>query len=102
MKRTEQLNNAFLQVSCTTQGLSVWVQNESYSCARAGQAISVSVWMNGWVYNGQLICPVCADFCSDCPLPHEIHSMNTTKSVRLGKIQPFQVYLGGCVFDIII
>ncbi|KAA0715559.1 Leishmanolysin-like peptidase [Triplophysa tibetana] len=71
------------KVSCTTQGLSVWVQNESYSCARAGQAISVSVWMNGWVYNGQLICPVCADFCSDCPLPHEIHSMNTTKSVRL-------------------
>lgn len=93
-----------LQVSCTTQGLLVWVQNESYSCARVGQVISVSVWMNGWVYNGQLICPACADFCSACPLPHEIPPLNTTKSIRLGEIQSFQHASNVLmiVFDIII
>ncbi|XP_051564909.1 leishmanolysin-like peptidase [Myxocyprinus asiaticus] len=71
------------KVSCTAQSLLVWVQNKSYPCVRAGQVISVSVRMNGWVYSGQLICPACSDFCSDCPLPHEIPSLNTTKSSRL-------------------
>ncbi|KAK7169375.1 hypothetical protein R3I93_005369 [Phoxinus phoxinus] len=71
------------KVTCTAQGLLVWVQNESYPCVRTGQVISVSIRMNGWVYSGQLICPTCSDFCSDCPLPHEIPPLNTTKSARL-------------------
>uniref|UniRef100_A0A8C2E0D5 Leishmanolysin-like peptidase n=1 Tax=Cyprinus carpio TaxID=7962 RepID=A0A8C2E0D5_CYPCA len=71
------------KVSCTAQGLLVWVQNDSYPCVRTGQVISVSIRMNGWVYSGQLICPTCSDFCSDCPLPHEIPPLNTTKSARL-------------------
>lgn len=75
-----------VQVTCTAQGLLVWVQNESYPCVRTGQVISVSVRMNGWVYSGQLICPTCSDFCSVCPLPHEIPHLNTTKSARLGEL----------------
>ncbi|XP_016094339.1 leishmanolysin-like peptidase [Sinocyclocheilus grahami] len=71
------------KVSCTAQGLLVWVQNESYPCVRTGQVINVSIRMNGWVYSGQLICPTCSDFCSVCPLPHEISPQNTTKSARL-------------------
>uniref|UniRef100_A0A672MKS7 Leishmanolysin-like peptidase n=1 Tax=Sinocyclocheilus grahami TaxID=75366 RepID=A0A672MKS7_SINGR len=74
------------KVSCTAQGLLVWVQNESYPCVRTGQVINVSIRMNGWVYSGQLICPTCSDFCSVCPLPHEISPQNTTKSARLGKL----------------
>uniref|UniRef100_A0A8C2KRS5 Leishmanolysin-like peptidase n=1 Tax=Cyprinus carpio TaxID=7962 RepID=A0A8C2KRS5_CYPCA len=71
------------KVSCTAQGLLVWVQNESYPCVRTGQVINVSIRMNGWVYSGQLICPTCSDFCSVCPLPHEIPPQNTTKSAHL-------------------
>uniref|UniRef100_A0A8C1FVS1 Leishmanolysin-like peptidase n=1 Tax=Cyprinus carpio carpio TaxID=630221 RepID=A0A8C1FVS1_CYPCA len=71
------------KVSCTAQGLLVWVQNESYPCVRADQVINVSIGMNGWVYSGQLICPTCSDFCSVCPLPHEIPPQNTTKSAHL-------------------
>ncbi|XP_077071891.1 leishmanolysin-like peptidase [Siphateles boraxobius] len=71
------------KVTCTDQGVLVWVQNESYPCVRTGQVISVSIRMNGWVYSGQLICPTCSDFCSDCPLPHEIPPLNSTKSARL-------------------
>uniref|UniRef100_A0A8C2BLJ1 Leishmanolysin-like peptidase n=1 Tax=Cyprinus carpio TaxID=7962 RepID=A0A8C2BLJ1_CYPCA len=82
------------KVSCTAQGLLVWVQNESYPCVRAGQVINVSIRMNGWVYSGQLICPTCSDFCSVCPLPHEIPPQNTTKSAHLGKLLNHHVY--GC------
>lgn len=71
------------KVSCTAQGLLVWVQNETFLCVRTGQVISVSIRMNEWVYNGQLICPACSDFCSNCPLPHLIPPLNTTKSAPI-------------------
>lgn len=72
------------QMSCSAEGLLVWVQDQSFLCVRAGQLLSVNVRMNEWVYSGQLICPTCSHFCSQCPLPHELPPINTTRSIRIG------------------
>ncbi|NXR98726.1 LMLN peptidase, partial [Oxylabes madagascariensis] len=51
------------QVSCSPQGLHVWVKDTVYLCSRSGQVLTVSIQMNGWVHVGNLICPACSDFC---------------------------------------
>uniref|UniRef100_A0A674CX17 Leishmanolysin-like peptidase n=1 Tax=Salmo trutta TaxID=8032 RepID=A0A674CX17_SALTR len=60
------------KISCSTQGLTVWVEDTAYQCVRTGQLLSVSVRVNDWVYNGVLVCPACSDFCSACPLPQQL------------------------------
>ncbi|XP_032423594.1 leishmanolysin-like peptidase isoform X2 [Xiphophorus hellerii] len=68
------------KVSCSSQGLTVYVQDRSFLCVRKGQQLSVSVRVNDWVYNGVLLCPACADFCDDCPLPHQLLPINASRS----------------------
>ncbi|XP_027878088.1 leishmanolysin-like peptidase isoform X1 [Xiphophorus couchianus] len=68
------------KVSCSSQGLTVYVQDRSFLCMRKGQQLSVSVRVNDWVYNGVLLCPACADFCDDCPLPHQLLPINASRS----------------------
>uniref|UniRef100_A0A3Q4HH90 Leishmanolysin-like peptidase n=1 Tax=Neolamprologus brichardi TaxID=32507 RepID=A0A3Q4HH90_NEOBR len=68
------------KVSCSAQGLTVFVQDRSFLCVRKGQLLSVSVRVNEWVYNGVLICPACTDFCDDCPLPYHLPPINTSRS----------------------
>ncbi|CAB1328724.1 unnamed protein product [Coregonus sp. 'balchen'] len=71
------------KMSCSTQGLTVWVQDTAYQCVRTGQLLSVSVRINDWVYNGVLVCPACSDFCSACPLPQQPPPLNTTSRVPI-------------------
>uniref|UniRef100_A0A8K9XZV6 Leishmanolysin-like peptidase n=1 Tax=Oncorhynchus mykiss TaxID=8022 RepID=A0A8K9XZV6_ONCMY len=71
------------KISCSTQGLTVWVEDTAYQCVRMGQLLSVSVRVNDWVYNGVLVCPVCSDFCSACPLPQQLPPLNTTKIIPI-------------------
>lgn len=68
------------KVSCSVQGLTVFVQDRSFLCVRKGQLLSVSVQVNDWVYNGVLICPACTDICDECPLPHQLPPINTSRS----------------------
>uniref|UniRef100_A0A3B4HBH0 Leishmanolysin-like peptidase n=1 Tax=Pundamilia nyererei TaxID=303518 RepID=A0A3B4HBH0_9CICH len=68
------------KVSCSAQGLMVFVQDRSFLCVRKGQLLSISVRVNEWVYNGVLICPACTDFCDDCPLPYHLPPINTSRS----------------------
>ncbi|MCJ8732773.1 hypothetical protein PDJAM_G00214890 [Pangasius djambal] len=68
------------KTSCSADGLQVWVQDQSFLCVHAGQVLNVNVRMNEWVYTGQLICPACSNFCSHCPLPHELPPINTTRT----------------------
>lgn len=69
------------KVLCSPSGLTVFVQDVSYLCLRAGQLLSVSVKLNDWVYNGQLICPACKDFCEHCPL--QAPPLNTSRSIPI-------------------
>ncbi|KAI4790180.1 hypothetical protein KUCAC02_034793, partial [Chaenocephalus aceratus] len=69
------------KVLCSPSGLTVFVQDGSYLCLRAGQLLSVSVKLNDWVYNGQLICPACNDFCEHCPL--QAPPLNTSRSIPI-------------------
>ncbi|XP_060784836.1 leishmanolysin-like peptidase isoform X1 [Neoarius graeffei] len=71
------------KTSCSVEGLQVWVQDQNFLCAHAGQVLNVNVRMNEWVYSGQLICPACSDFCSHCPARHEFPPINTTHTVRI-------------------
>lgn len=74
-----------LQVSCSAQGLMVFVQDRSFLCVLKGQLLSISVRVNEWVYNGVLICPACTDFCDDCPLPYHLPPINTSRSNPIGQ-----------------
>ncbi|KAG7330970.1 hypothetical protein KOW79_004939 [Hemibagrus wyckioides] len=69
------------KISCSAEGLKVWVQDQSFLCVHAGQVLDVNVWMNEWVYTGQLICPSCSNFCNKCP--HKPPPFNTTRTVRI-------------------
>ncbi|XP_062312727.1 leishmanolysin-like peptidase isoform X1 [Osmerus eperlanus] len=66
------------KMSCSSLGLILWVQDMPFQCLRKGQVLSVSVLINDWVYNGELICPACSDFCPNCLLPHQLPPLNTT------------------------
>ncbi|XP_039108970.1 leishmanolysin-like peptidase isoform X3 [Hyaena hyaena] len=72
------------QVSCSPQGLTVWVQNTSYLCSRAGQVLPVSIQMNGWIHDGNLLCPSCWDFCELCPPETDPPAANLTRALPLG------------------
>ncbi|XP_054982894.1 leishmanolysin-like peptidase isoform X4 [Sorex araneus] len=71
------------QVSCSLEGLKVWVQDTSYLCSRAGQVLPVSIQMNGWIYDGNLICPSCWDFCELCPPERDPPVANLTRALPL-------------------
>ncbi|XP_036889572.1 leishmanolysin-like peptidase isoform X2 [Sturnira hondurensis] len=71
------------QVSCSPQGLKVWVQNTSYLCSRAGQVLFVSTQMHGWIHDGNLLCPSCWDFCELCPPETDPPATNMTRALPL-------------------
>ncbi|XP_041057542.1 leishmanolysin-like peptidase isoform X1 [Carcharodon carcharias] len=71
------------RVSCTTEGLTIWVSNKSYLCSRAGQVLSINVMKNDWVYTGSLVCPSCFDFCSICPPERDPPSNNFTRTIPI-------------------
>uniref|UniRef100_A0A8C5L029 Leishmanolysin-like peptidase n=1 Tax=Jaculus jaculus TaxID=51337 RepID=A0A8C5L029_JACJA len=74
---------SFLKVSCSPQGLKVWVQDTSYLCSRAGQVLPIRVQMNGWIHNGNLLCPSCWDFCEQCPPETDPPAANLTRALPL-------------------
>ncbi|XP_008516598.1 leishmanolysin-like peptidase isoform X2 [Equus asinus] len=71
------------QVSCSPQGLKVWVQDTSYLCSRAGQVLPVSIQMNGWIHDGNLLCPSCWDFCELCPPETDPPATNLSRALPL-------------------
>uniref|UniRef100_A0A8C6RQ34 Leishmanolysin-like peptidase n=1 Tax=Nannospalax galili TaxID=1026970 RepID=A0A8C6RQ34_NANGA len=71
------------QISCSPQGLKVWVQDTSYLCSRAGQVLPVLIQMNGWIHNGNLLCPSCWDFCEQCPPETDPPAANLTRALPL-------------------
>uniref|UniRef100_A0A8C3Q017 Leishmanolysin-like peptidase n=1 Tax=Chrysolophus pictus TaxID=9089 RepID=A0A8C3Q017_CHRPC len=71
------------QVSCSPQGLHVWVKDTSYLCSRSGQVLTVSIQMNGWVHVGNLICPACWDFCDSCPPERDPPALNLSRAAAI-------------------
>uniref|UniRef100_A0A8D0LBB6 Leishmanolysin-like peptidase n=1 Tax=Sphenodon punctatus TaxID=8508 RepID=A0A8D0LBB6_SPHPU len=73
------------RVSCSSQGLSVWVKDTAYLCSRSGQVLTVSIQMNGWVHVGDIICPACKDFCDFCPPDRDPPPANLTRAAPIGR-----------------
>ncbi|POI35110.1 hypothetical protein CIB84_001136, partial [Bambusicola thoracicus] len=71
------------QVSCSPQGLHVWVKDTAYLCSRSGQVLTVSIQMNGWVHVGNLICPACWDFCDSCPPERDPPALNLSRAAAI-------------------
>ncbi|NXR77450.1 LMLN peptidase, partial [Pycnonotus jocosus] len=71
------------QVSCSSQGLHVWVKDTVYLCSRSGQVLTVSIQMNGWIHVGNLICPACSDFCDSCPPERDPPASNLTRAAPI-------------------
>uniref|UniRef100_A0A8D2PTQ2 Leishmanolysin-like peptidase n=1 Tax=Zosterops lateralis melanops TaxID=1220523 RepID=A0A8D2PTQ2_ZOSLA len=71
------------QVSCSPQGLHVWVKDTVYLCSRSGQVLTVSIQMNGWIHVGNLICPACSDFCDSCPPERDPPASNLTRTAPI-------------------
>ncbi|KFQ62474.1 Leishmanolysin-like peptidase, partial [Pelecanus crispus] len=71
------------QVSCSPQGLHVWVKDTAYLCSRSGQVLTVSIQMNGWIHVGNLICPACSDFCDSCPPERDPPASNLTRAAPI-------------------
>ncbi|KAL4618091.1 leishmanolysin-like peptidase [Arapaima gigas] len=71
------------KTTCSALGLTVWVQDMPFHCIYTGQLLKINVRVNTWVYSGVLVCPDCSRFCSSCPLPHELLSLNTSRSIPI-------------------
>ncbi|XP_066431385.1 leishmanolysin-like peptidase [Eleutherodactylus coqui] len=71
------------QVSCTPEGLRIWLEGDPYLCGRAGQIIAVSTQVSGWYYEGKLVCPSCWDFCDFCPPEWDPPTDNRTRAAPL-------------------
>ncbi|XP_040296892.1 leishmanolysin-like peptidase isoform X1 [Bufo bufo] len=71
------------QVSCAPEGLQIWLEDTPYLCSRAGQVIAVSTHINGWYYEGELVCPSCWDFCDLCPPERDPPPDNRTRAAPL-------------------
>ncbi|OCT63246.1 leishmanolysin-like peptidase [Xenopus laevis] len=71
------------QVSCTEDGLQVWVHDTPYLCTKSGQILHVHVQMNSWLYEGNLVCPSCTAFCDMCPPERDPPLDNRTRAVPL-------------------
>lgn len=69
------------RISCSTNGLIVWVSDKPYLCSQIGQVLSINVNMNDWLYTGSLVCPSCLDFCSSCPPERDPPLNNITKTI---------------------
>ncbi|XP_077900088.1 leishmanolysin-like peptidase isoform X7 [Ictidomys tridecemlineatus] len=80
------------QISCSLQGLTVWVQDTSYLCSRAGQVLPVSIQMNGWIHEGNLLCPSCWDFCEQCPPETDPPVANLTRALPLVLLSVWHVF----------
>lgn len=71
------------QVSCSPEGLQVWVEDSPYLCTRSGQILTIRANSNGWYYEGDLVCPPCPDFCDMCPPEREPPPDNRTRLAPL-------------------
>uniref|UniRef100_A0A4W3JW35 Leishmanolysin-like peptidase n=1 Tax=Callorhinchus milii TaxID=7868 RepID=A0A4W3JW35_CALMI len=71
------------KISCSAEGLMIWITDQSYLCSQVGQVISVNVKMNDWVYTGKLVCPSCFNFCSSCPPEHDLPPRNKTRMIPI-------------------
>ncbi|XP_053103177.1 leishmanolysin-like peptidase [Hemicordylus capensis] len=82
------------QVSCSSDGLTVWVKDMAYLCSRSGQVLTVNIQMNGWVHVGNLVCPACSDFCDFCPPerdPPPVANLTRVASLDLCSCSPSPV-----------
>ncbi|XP_059822338.1 leishmanolysin-like peptidase isoform X2 [Hypanus sabinus] len=79
MPRSPDWGSGCYRISCSTDGLIVWVSNKSFLCSRTGQVLPVNVKLNDWVYTGSLVCPSCSDFCTACPPERDPPLSNFTK-----------------------
>ncbi|XP_069838585.1 leishmanolysin-like peptidase isoform X1 [Dendropsophus ebraccatus] len=71
------------QVSCTPEGLQIWLEDEPYLCSRAGQVLTVGTQISGWYYEGKLVCPSCSDFCDFCPPERDPPPDNRTRAAPI-------------------
>ncbi|KAM4697940.1 leishmanolysin-like peptidase [Rhinophrynus dorsalis] len=71
------------QVSCSPDGLLVWVYDSPYLCTRSGLVLTINVQINGWHYDGKLVCPSCWDFCDSCPPERDPPPDNRTRVTPL-------------------
>ncbi|MGH0148516.1 UNVERIFIED_CONTAM: hypothetical protein FKN15_013166 [Acipenser sinensis] len=71
------------KISCSSQGLTVWIQDNAYLCSRAGQLLIINVEMSGWVYTGSLVCPSCFDFCRSCPPERDPPPFNKSRRIPI-------------------
>lgn len=74
------------KVSCSPQGLHVWVKDTMYLCSRSGQVLTVRIQMNGWIHVGNLLCPACSDFCDSCPPEQDPPASNLTRAAPIGRL----------------
>ncbi|KAF3843774.1 hypothetical protein F7725_002623 [Dissostichus mawsoni] len=58
-------------------------QKSAFIMEQCTKKMTVSVKLNDWVYNGQLICPACKDFCEHCPL--QAPPLNASRSIPIGQ-----------------
>uniref|UniRef100_A0A8C4Q2H5 Leishmanolysin-like peptidase n=1 Tax=Eptatretus burgeri TaxID=7764 RepID=A0A8C4Q2H5_EPTBU len=66
------------QVSCSPEGLAIWLGGHSYPCHYDGQRVAVNLGTGAASRSGSLICPLCDAICSNCPSEPNVNNWNST------------------------
>ncbi|XP_063608213.1 leishmanolysin-like peptidase [Penaeus indicus] len=53
------------QYMCADGRLHIIVANHTYTCYHANQVINISIFQNGWLHEGAIICPPCEEICEE-------------------------------------
>ncbi|CAG0915170.1 unnamed protein product, partial [Notodromas monacha] len=60
----EHWGSGCYQYLCFDGRLHVMVKNHTFTCYYPGQLISISLFANGWLHEGAIVCPKCEDLCT--------------------------------------
>ncbi|KAK4308425.1 hypothetical protein Pmani_019873 [Petrolisthes manimaculis] len=65
LRQWQHWGSGCYQYMCVDGRLHIIVANHTYTCYRANQAINISIFHNGWLHEGAIVCPPCEEICQE-------------------------------------
>ncbi|XP_045109228.1 leishmanolysin-like peptidase isoform X1 [Portunus trituberculatus] len=65
LRQWQHWGSGCYQYLCVDGRLHLTVANHTYTCYHAGQIINISIFHNGWLHEGAVVCPPCSELCEE-------------------------------------
>ncbi|XP_064083354.1 leishmanolysin-like peptidase [Macrobrachium nipponense] len=65
LRQWQHWGSGCYQYMCVDGRLHIIVANHTYTCYHANQVINISIFQNGWLHEGAIVCPPCEEICEE-------------------------------------